>query len=406
MLSPNTLKVIKSVAPAVAANAETITKTFYQRMFRENPEVQEFFNPAHQNSDAQPKALAGAIVAYFSHIDNPGILKSAIELIAQKHCSLQVLPEHYPIVGKHLLAAIKDVFGEAATTEVITAVGEAYQFLADVLINRESTIYADQRDQDGGWNGYRRFRIDRKIPESDSVTSFYLVPTDSKALPKFKPGQYITVRVPPGESFPGALRNYSLSDTPTSPYYRISVKLEDSRVQGKSHGVVSHFLHHKAQVGDTIEVGPPCGEFFVDRSETRDAPIVFIGGGIGVTPLLSMAKSLVKTNSVNSLYFCQASRNGSSHAFTKELRTIEQEHPNAQVRILFDEPMASDQINIDYDFRGRISRGVLADYPTEKAHFYLCGPKEFMFGVQADLAALGVPDHRIHREFFGPLQST
>ncbi len=116
-----------------------------------------------------------------------------MELIAQKHCSLGIHPEHYPVVGKYLLEAIEDVLGDAATDEIIRAWAEAYGMLADVFIDRERHIYSSQRDLPGGWNGYRTFIIDRKFAETETVTSFYLIPADGGLLPRYEPGQYITV---------------------------------------------------------------------------------------------------------------------------------------------------------------------------------------------------------------------
>src|SRR6056297_3290549 len=137
MLSEKTIAIVKEITPVVAANAEVITRCFYQRMFTGNPEVKAFFNQAHQHSGGQQRALAGAICAYFTHIDDLEALGPAVELIAQKHCSLGVQPEHYPIVGKHLIDAIKDVMGEGATDEIIAAVAEAYGVLAEVCTDRE-----------------------------------------------------------------------------------------------------------------------------------------------------------------------------------------------------------------------------------------------------------------------------
>ena len=108
-------EIVKATAPAVAAHAEAITRRFYTLMFTGNPETLAYFNPAHQHAGDQQRALAGAICAYAANIDNLAALGPAVELIAQKHCSLGIRPEHYPIVGKHLLVAIKDVLGDAAT---------------------------------------------------------------------------------------------------------------------------------------------------------------------------------------------------------------------------------------------------------------------------------------------------
>ena len=150
MLSPQTIEIVKATAPAVAEHAETITRRFYTLMFEGNPEVLAYFNPAHQHSGGQQRALAGAICAYAANSDNLGALGPAVELIAQKHCSLGIQAEHYPIVGKHLLVAIKDVLGDAATDEVIGAWAEAYGFLAEVFIGREAAIYQEQAAAPGG----------------------------------------------------------------------------------------------------------------------------------------------------------------------------------------------------------------------------------------------------------------
>src|SRR5690606_26380971 len=120
-------------------------------------EVKEFFNQAHQKAGRQQQALAGSICAYAASIDNLAVLGPAVELIAQKHCSLIIKPEHYPIVGKHLLVAITDVLGDAVTDEVRDAWAEAYGFLANILIEREATLYRAQAEQPGGWSGYRPF---------------------------------------------------------------------------------------------------------------------------------------------------------------------------------------------------------------------------------------------------------
>src|SRR5829696_6491916 len=123
MLSERTIEIVKATAPVVAPQAEAITRRSYNLMFTGNPEVQAYFNQAHQHSGGQQRALAGAICAYAANIDNLGALGPAVELIAQKHCSLGIQAEHYPIVGKHLLVAVKDILGDAVTPEVAAAWG-------------------------------------------------------------------------------------------------------------------------------------------------------------------------------------------------------------------------------------------------------------------------------------------
>src|SRR5215204_1306277 len=117
-------------------SGDTITRHFYKRMFTGNPDVRAFFNPAHQHSGGQQRALAAAICAYAQNIENPAVLAGAVELIAQKHCSLGVRAEHYPIVGEHLLGSIREVLGAACTEQIIDAWAAAYGLLAGILIQR------------------------------------------------------------------------------------------------------------------------------------------------------------------------------------------------------------------------------------------------------------------------------
>ncbi|WP_153558092.1 NO-inducible flavohemoprotein [Roseimaritima sediminicola] len=399
MLSEQTIRIVKEITPVVAANAETITRRFYERMFTANPEVKAFFNQAHQHSGGQQKALAGAICAYFAHIDNPAVLMPAVELIAQKHVSLGIKAEHYPIVGSNLLGAIKDVIGEAATDEIVDAVAEAYGFLANIFIEREQAIYDEQASVPGGWNGTRTFVVAKKVPESDVVTSFYLKPEDEGPLPPFKPGQYITVHIDHPQT-PTSPRNYSLSDCPSQPHYRISVKREASLTADAPDGLISSHLHDSIDEGHRIELGPPCGEFTVDPDRVA-RPVVLIAGGIGITPLLSMAKSIIHAKPDAELYIIQAARNSKVQAFATELARLAETGPNVRIKLVYDAPLPGDTDNGNLD--GFVTTDLLRDFtPFADAEFYFCGPKAFMQNVHASLAELGVDEHRVRYEFFGP----
>src|SRR4051812_40859212 len=113
MLSESTIAIVKSTVPVLREHGETLTRHFYQRMFRENPEVAHYFPQANMESGQQPKALAAAICAYAANIDNLSAMAGAVERIAQRHASLKIQPEHYPIVGANLLASIREVLGAA-----------------------------------------------------------------------------------------------------------------------------------------------------------------------------------------------------------------------------------------------------------------------------------------------------
>jgi nitric oxide dioxygenase len=404
MLSEQTIEIVKATAPAVAEHAEAITRRFYTLMFAGNPEVQAYFNQAHQYSGGQQRALAGAICAYAANIDNLAALGPAVELIAQKHCSLGIQADQYPIVGKHLLVAIKDVLGEAATEEVITAWAEAYGFLAKVFIEREAAMYREQAAAPGGWNGYREFVVERKVLESTVVTSLYLRPRDGGPLPDFKPGQYITVNIehPTQATSP---RNYSLSDRPGLNHFRISVKREPSLAAGAPAGLVSNYLHDEICEGDMLQVGPPCGEFTLDAASSDGRPIVLLSGGIGVTPILSMFKSLLHQETAAPIHFIHAARNSRTHALADEVRELAAERPNVRVHVRYDTPEEDDLRDGRCDGTGFVDGEFLRSWlPTNDADFYFCGPRPFMQSVYRELQGWGVDESRLHFEFFGPRQ--
>ncbi len=402
MLSEQTIRIVKATAPAVAAHAEAITRRFYSLIFSGNPEVKAFFNQAHQHSGGQQKALAGAICAYAANIENLGVLEPAVELIAQKHCSLGIQADQYPIVGKHLLVAVRDVLGAAATDEVIAAWGQAYGFLSTVLIDREAQIYKDQAAVPGGWNGYRRFYVEYKVPESETVTSFYLRPTDGGALAPFKPGQYITVRFH-NLPTPTSPRNYSLSDRPGLGHYRITVQREGAQQPGAPEGLVSSHLHDQVKVGDTLEIGPPCGEFTLEPAQASGRAVVLLAGGIGITPLLAMLKNLADQRVTSPVYVIHGARNSRVHAMADELRMVAASMPTMHTHIRYSTPLPDDLSQRRCDSTGFVDLGLLRSVvPTNDADFYFCGPRPFMQLVYRGLKAWGVEESRLHWEFFGP----
>lgn len=141
-LSAKTMATVKATAPALRVHGLAITQAMYARMFAAHPEVKTMFDQAAQTSGEQPKRLANAILAYAENVDKLENLTGPVLRMAQRHVETHVKPEHYPIVAESLLAAIKDVLGDAATDDVMAAWEEAYLFLADILIAKEDELYA------------------------------------------------------------------------------------------------------------------------------------------------------------------------------------------------------------------------------------------------------------------------
>ncbi|EXS68750.1 MULTISPECIES: globin domain-containing protein [unclassified Sphingobium] len=141
-MSAETMAIVKSTAPALQQHGLAITTRMYERLFVD-PEIRALFNQAAQRSGEQPKRLADAILAFAKNVDKLDVLTSAIERIASRHVETHIKPAHYPAVADALLPAIKDVLGDAIDEQVLAAWGEAYWFLADVLIAREAALYAE-----------------------------------------------------------------------------------------------------------------------------------------------------------------------------------------------------------------------------------------------------------------------
>ncbi|MES1954190.1 bifunctional nitric oxide dioxygenase/dihydropteridine reductase 2 [Salinisphaera hydrothermalis EPR70] len=405
MLSDRQKALIKETVPVLQEHGETLTRHMYERMFKHNPEVRDYFNPAHQVEGSQQRALAGAIVAYAQHIDQLEALGDAVELIAQKHVSLTIRPEHYPIVGENLLASIREVLGEAATDEILDAWGAAYGQLAEIFIDREQQIY-DQHERDYGWRDVKDFVVARREQASDNIVSLYLEPADGQPLAAHQPGQYIAVHVtlPDGRRLK---RNYSLSNAPGTPYYRISVKRETAPDADAPEGMFSNYLHDQLKVGDRIALTPPCGEFTLDLPVEERKPLVFIAGGIGVTPVLSMLYgALQQSSAMRPIIFIQGALNGAVHAFADELRELSARYHNLHLHVRYSEPRAEDREIGRYDSEGFIDQSLLETMVGDAAAtYYFCGPTPMLSHVDRLLEARGVPASDRQYEFFGPAGS-
>lgn len=399
MLSESVRQSVKSTIPVLQQSGVALTSHFYARMFKHNPELKQIFNQGHQQGGRQQTALAMAVLAYAEHIDDPSVLAPVLTLIANKHASLGIRAEHYPIVGHHLLESIKEVLGAAADDALISAWGEAYGQLADLLIAEEQKLYAAATQAQGGWSGWRSFRVKAKEVESDEITSFYLYPLDGGATPQYLPGQYISVRVYAPTLGLMQPRQYSLSDAPNGEYFRISVKRE-AALDPKPAGAVSTLLHHDIHVNDILDVAPPMGEFFLDT--TSQSPAILISGGVGLTPMIAMLNQLTQSANRRQVRFVHGCRHGKVHAMKQHVQALTAKHDALDSIVFYENPNPGDILGVDYDHAGRIDLGAIKDQVLlNDADYYLCGPFEFMQAQKQDLLGLGVMANRIHAEAFG-----
>ncbi len=392
-MTPEQIALIKATVPALRAHGEDITRHFYRDMFSAHTELLNIFNPANQASGGQARALAASVLAYAEHIDEPQQLLGMVERIAHKHVSLEVQPEQYPIVGQHLLGAIAAVLGEAATPEILDAWAAAYGQLADIMIGAERQMYEAEAGQKGGWRGFKPFRVVSKQQESSEITSFLLVPEDGGALPPYRAGQYLSLRlkVPGQQNF--QIRQYSLSRPWDGQHYRISVKREPG-------GLISDYLHDQLQEGETLAVHMPAGDFVLEDSAR---PLVMLSGGVGITPLLAMLGELLQAGDKRPVTFVHAVRGREVHAFRDEIAELIRENPQVKRATFYETVAEGDERRTHFDEEGRISRAALQAYlPEGEADYYYCGPAGFTEAVEHFLDELEVPLQRRHTETFGP----
>lgn len=254
-----------------------------------------------------------------------------------------------------------------------------------------------------GWNSTRKFKVDRIVRECEDVKSFYLVPHDGRALPGFVPGQYLTFELDiPGQR-QRVIRCYSLAERPRPDYYRVMIKRVAASPDspGAQPGLVSNFFHDQLKEGDILDLKAPCGSFCLDTS--RSNPVVLLGGGVGLTPLLSMLNEVVAAMPGREVWLFYGVRNSSEHLVKEHLASLGLANGKVRVRIFYSRPLSTDVVERDYHFEGRLTVEALKkQLPSNNYEFYLCGPGQMMQDLHQGLLAWGVPQASIHLEAFGP----
>ncbi len=399
MLSATAVEIVRSSLPVVDASISQVASDFYQRMFAARPDLErDLFNRGNQAQGDQQRALAGAITTYASMlVDGAGSSgpDGLLARVANKHASLGITRDQYPIVHKYLFEALAQVLGDTATPEVVAAWDEVYWDLADRLIGLEDELYARFGVAPG--DVWRELVVRERHQQSPATVAFGLAHPDGLPLPKALPGQYISVQVglPDGAH---QIRQYSLTGARDSSMWTITVKA----VPATTHdgvsvpaGEVSNFLHHNVFEGDTLACSLPYGDLVLDE---RDDPLVLASAGIGCTPIIGMLHYLARGETGREVTVLHADQSPAQHAHRRELSELVDRIPHARLFHWY-EDLGSRPVG------ARMRRGLieLDDVPiTPDAQAYLCGPMPFMGSVRSLLTKKGLPPAHIHYEVFGP----
>lgn len=265
---------------------------------------------------------------------------------------------------------------------------------------------------DAAWSGWREFRVIRRAFEDPAQTqcSFYLAPVDGKPLPDFKPGQFLTfsLDVADGAAVTGVrqrtiTRCYSLSDRPDSGQYRVTIKRVPAPADHPEFepGISSNHFHDHVRLGDVLRVKAPSGHFFIDPDVS--VPAVLIGGGIGITPMMSMLGWCLAEQPRRVLHLYYGLRNSEEHAYKAVLEAHAATHASLRLHIVYSRPGPMDELGRDFQHHGHVDVDLLRrTLPLGRHQFYVCGPPAMMQTLVPAMADWGVPIADLHYEAFGP----
>ena len=316
-----------------------------------------------------------AVVAAAENIEDLTPIVPAIMPVVYKHCALQVKPEHYPIVGENLIWAIEEVTGLKDEDPIIQAWVKAYGEIADAFIGLENEVYSQMI-----WEGFKPFEVTQITKETELIKSF-TVKSDEIDLSQFIPGQYITVDISSDKLPYQAKRHYSIVDGGID-FLTFGVRRDMTETH---EGEVSTILHDEVAVGDTLMLSAPVGGFKLENKSNKQ---LFLGSGVGVTPLVSMYDEAVKVETP--AIFLQSTSNAENVAFEEKLNQITEQSENASF------------IKHFRDSDGFIETEQLSRYVDEHTEVYVCGGNSFLKAMIAELQSLNISMDHVHFETFIP----
>ena len=237
----------------------------------------------------------------------------------------------------------------------------------------------------------------------DATTVAFEVPDELWDSFKFKPGQYLTLRFTiNGEE---VRRSYSLCNSPLESELRVGIK----RVKD---GLISNYIPDNLKVGDTVEVMPPNGMFFADVQETNYKTYYLFASGSGITPILSILKTVLWTERKSYIYMMYGNQHQDSIMFLKELQDLADKYPERFILVhCLSRPkgmigsMFSENYNLDYR-KGRADEVAIKWFINEyqpyaqDVEYYICGPAPMIDGTVKALKSMDVPQNRIFIERF------
>ena len=239
------------------------------------------------------------------------------------------------------------------------------------------------------WRG--QLRVGSIVIETPNVKTFRLLSSSGdRRLPfSFVPGQFLNTAFGIGGARMN--RSYSISSSPTQREYA------ELTVRREPRGAVSRHLNDLLKVGDQIEVGGPVGKFTFNGTEADS--VVLIAGGVGITPLMSIARYLTEQAWAGDIFLIYACRAPPDFIFADALAALQRANPKLHLAVTMSRPGETDWRGP----RGRITKELLTQTVPDIAsrRIHLCGPPSMMDATKAILTALGVAPENLKTEAFG-----
>ncbi len=233
--------------------------------------------------------------------------------------------------------------------------------------------------------------IRRETAEAVSVA--FDVPPQQQPEYQFKQGQYITLKLNlDGEE---VRRSYSLC---SSPYGEKELRVAIKEVQG---GKVSTFINRNLKVGDSMEVMTPMGNFTTPLSGSNTKSYVLFAGGSGITPMMSILKSILYVEKQSSITLIYANKNEDSTIFKAEINNLVASNPKLTVVYVFDQPLTKISDLQTGMVTVEKAKSLLENFAGFKAdEYFICGPGPMMANVKTALEDSKVDKEKIHIEYF------
>ena len=280
---------------------------------------------------------------------------------------------------------------------------ERYTALAATISRRDEAAHR-RFSQRGSWSGFRKFRVTRKESEANNIASFYLRPHDGRPVAPFLPGQFLTFRFHDEEDREPTIRCYSLSHAHAEGKdYRVTIKHLRPPPEAPPEtpwGKASSYFHNRVETDSVLEVAPPSGQFTLELAAGR--PVVFIAGGIGITPFLAMMQQLAEQEPDREAWLFYGVRTRDERVMTTQLSQWAK-RPNVHVVTCYSHLSESGEPLEEFEEEGFITTDVLGRWlPSSNYEFYVCGPPPMMTMVIDGLLDWEVPRSSIHTEAFTP----